>query len=117
LSVPRKRWQVRLTASAEADVRQIVRWTADHFGARQARVYARTLSLAIEALTAGPDVVGVRRRDEIARGLCSLHVARGGRRGRHLVIFRSGKDGGQRAIEVLRVLHDSMDLPQHLAGD
>jgi toxin ParE1/3/4 len=114
LSRRRERWDVRLTAAAEADLRQIVRWTADHFGARQARAYATTLSHAIEALTADPDVVGARSRDDIARRLCSLQVARGGRKGRHLVLFRASSDRDQRTIEVLRVLHDSMDLPQQV---
>ena len=33
-------WQVRLTAVAEADFQDILRWTLDHFGAAQARAYA-----------------------------------------------------------------------------
>ncbi|NBU77128.1 MAG: type II toxin-antitoxin system RelE/ParE family toxin, partial [Planctomycetes bacterium] len=39
-----------------------------------------------------------------------LHVARQGRAGRHFVVFRAaGSD-----IDVLRLLHESMDLPRHL---
>ncbi len=109
-------WQVRLTHAAEADFRQIVRWTAEQFGERQAVIYARTLSQAVEDLTGGPDIPGAQRRDEIRRGLRSIHVARGGRRGRHFVIFRSSNEEGIQAIEVLRLLHDAMDIGRHLSG-
>jgi toxin ParE1/3/4 len=109
------RWPVRLTAAAEADFREILRWTTDRFGRAQARSYARTLSAAIEALAEGPSVVGARMRDDVSNGLFTLHVARGGRKGRHLVMFQVGRDRDRDVIEVLRVVHDSMDLPRHVA--
>ncbi len=107
-------WTVRLTAAAEADFRDILRWTVEQLGETQARVYAETLSAALEALAAGPTVIGVKARDDIAKGLFALHVARQGRKGRHFVMFRIGHDQGREAIEVLRLLHDAMDLPRHL---
>jgi toxin ParE1/3/4 len=67
--------------------------------------------LAIEALHGGPEVVGTKARDEIARGVRTLHVARQGRKGRHLVVFKAAE--GQ-IVEVLRLLHDSMDLARHV---
>jgi toxin ParE1/3/4 len=106
------RWRVRLAASAEADFRNILRWTAERFGQAQARSYAGTLSAAIEALAEGPSVVGARRRDDVSEGLFTLHVARGKCKGRHLVMIRIGRD--RDVIEVLRVVHDSMDLPRHV---
>jgi toxin ParE1/3/4 len=106
------RWPVRLTAAAAADFRNIVRWTAEWFGQAQARSYARTLSAAIEALAEGPSIIGVKRRDDVSEGLFTLHVARGGRKGRHLLMFRIGRD--RDVIEVLRVVHDLMDLPHHV---
>ena len=107
-------WQVRLSAVAEADFQDILRWTLDHFGEAQTRAYAETLSAALEALTAGPTVIGAKARDDIAKGLFTLHVARRGRKGRHFVMFRIGHDRGREVIEVLRLLHDAMDLPRHL---
>lgn len=56
----------------------------EHSGEAQARVYAETLSTAMEALTGGPTVIGAKARNEIAKGLFTLHVARQGRKGRHL---------------------------------
>jgi toxin ParE1/3/4 len=109
-------WTVRLTESAEADYQKIIAWTLREFGDLQARIYADTLSAALVALTAGPSTVGARERSEIGRGLFALHVARGGRKGRHFVLFRVGPDERPRQIEVLRLLHDAMDLSLHAPG-
>jgi toxin ParE1/3/4 len=109
------RWTVRLAAAAEADYRNIVDWTVEQFGDLQARNYADTLSAALITPAEGPTTVGVRERAEIGRGLYTLHVARDGHRGRHFVLFRVGPSGRrQRHIEVLRLLHDAMDLKLHV---
>ncbi len=107
-------WRVRLSAAAEADFQDILRWTIERFGEAQARAYAKTLADAVAALSAGPTIPGARRRDKIAKGLFSLHVGRQGRKGRHFVLFRIGRDGDRLAIEVLRLLHDAMDLARHV---
>jgi toxin ParE1/3/4 len=59
---------------------------------------------------------GYRARSDIGPGICTLHVARQGRKGRHFVIF---KEAEGHAIDVLRLLHDSMELARHtpLAND
>jgi len=103
-------WTVRLGYQAEQDYVEILRWTVKTFGAGQASSYAETIVLAIEALAGGPDILGARAREDIQPGIRTLHVARQGRAGRHFVVFRAaGSD-----IDVLRLLHDSMDLPRHL---
>lgn len=109
-----RRWTVRLTAAAEADFQEILRWTLAQFAEAQARVYAKTLSAALKDLAAGPTVAGARARNDIAKGLSLLHVARKGRKGRHFVMFRIGHDQDRDVIEVLRLLHDAMDLQRHL---
>lgn len=109
-----RRWTVRLTAAAEADFRDILRWTSAQFGEAQASAYAETLSAALGDLAAGPTVAGARERSDIAKGLSVLHVARKGRKGRHFVMFRIGQDQGREVVEVLRLLHDAMDLQRHL---
>jgi toxin ParE1/3/4 len=58
-------------------------------------------------------VRGVKPRDEIAPGLLTLHVARKGRHGRHFLLFRVSREAGHEVIDVLRVLHDAMDLARH----
>lgn len=82
-------WTVRLSAAAEADYRQILRWTVENFGSAQARNYADTLSSALKALGAGPSIIGVKERPEIGNDIRTLHVARNGRKGRHFVCFAS----------------------------
>ena len=109
-------WKIRLAASAEQDFREIVRWTAIHFGKGQARTYARTLSSALTALTQGPDIIGTQQREDIGPGIHTLHVARKGRKGRHFVVFRVGAPCSANFIDVLRLLHDSMDLPHQLTA-
>jgi toxin ParE1/3/4 len=107
-------WPVRLTAAAEVDFQGILRWTVEQFGEAQAHVYAETLSTALESLAAGPKIIGARARNDIAKGLFTLHVARHGRKGRHFILFRTGRDKDREVIEVLRLLHDGMDLARHL---
>ena len=89
-------------------MRQI--WTVKTFSEDQANNHAETIALAIESLEGGPDILGAKVREDIQPGIRTLHVARQGRAGRHFVVFRAvGSE-----IDVLRLLHDSMDLPRHL---
>ncbi len=104
-------WIVRLASRAEQDYVEIVQWSAANFGHQQAAVYAETLSLAIGALAEGPEVLGAKRRDEIGNGILTLHVTRQGRKGRHFIVFRIGDAS---TIDVLRLLHESMDLVRHV---
>lgn len=106
-------WLVRLSAAAEADFRQILRWTVENFGSVQARIYADTLSSALADLAAGPSLIGVKERPEIDAGIRTLHVARKGRKGRHFIMFRVSHADGQNTIDVLRLLHDRMDLERY----
>lgn len=108
---------MRIAATAEADFEAILEWTLGQFGNAQVGLYAETLSLAVEALTAGPAQSGVRARPEIGKGMFTLHVAREGRRGRHFVLFRAEANPTHPRIDVLRILHDSMDLARHVPED
>lgn len=109
-------WTVQVTATAEADFRTILSWTTENFGTAQARSYAATLTTAMAALVQGPKTVGAKRRSDIASGLFVLHVARAGRRGRHFVMFRVKTEKEQRVVQILRLLHDAMDLQRHSPG-
>lgn len=107
-------WTVRTSATADDDFEKIIAWTAQEFGPAQALRYADTLIDAIEALSRGPDIPGVKVRDDIAKGLFTLHAARSGRKARHFIVFRIGDHRGQPVIDILRILHDAMDLPRHI---
>jgi toxin ParE1/3/4 len=67
--------------------------------------------LALAALYQGPDLPDSQPRGEIRPGLRSLHIARKGRRGRHFILYRTA---GAERIEVVRILHDSMDVSRYL---
>lgn len=103
-------WRIILGGDAARDFAAILDWTARTFGARQAQAYRDTLKAAIRALETGPDAPGSKRRDEIMPGLRTLHVARAGRRGRHFLMYRIVDETG---IEIVRILHDAMDLTRH----
>ena len=104
-------WTVRLADQAELDFLDIATWTAENFGSRQVGEYSETVMLAIEVLTDDPEILGAKVREDIGPGICTLHVERQGRKGRHFVIFRKAEE---RTIDVLRLLHGSMDLARHI---
>jgi toxin ParE1/3/4 len=106
-----RRWRVRLGAAAEVDFANILKWTTENFGARQSRAYRDTLVRAIGELADGPNVPGSRARDEIMAGLRTLHVTRRGRRGSHFLMYRAAPNS---TIEIVRILHDRMDLRRHV---
>lgn len=106
-----RRWRVRLGAAAEVDFANILKWTTQNFGARQSRVYRDTLLQVIGELADGPNVAGSKARDEIMGGLRTLHVARRGRRGSHFLMYRVA---AKSTIEIVRILHDRMDLRRHV---
>ena len=110
-------WEVELSSAAEADLRQIVRWTARQFGAAQAAAYGQLLRDALKALEAGPNIIGARGREEIGAGYRTLHIARNRRRARHFILFRVVDPAEERVIRVVRILHDAMDPARHLSGE
>jgi len=108
-------WTVRLTAAAERDFESIVAWTNEQFGSRQARTYAEQLISTLIRLTEGPGIIGAKARNDITEGICTLHM---GSKGRHFVLFRSTATAqGRRSVEVLRILHEAMDLARHLPAN
>jgi len=105
-------WTVRLVAVAEQDYQEVVKRSAQDFGPLQAEVYAQTLEMAINALREeGPETMGVKEREEIGPGIFTLHAAKHKRKARHFLVFRVLKI---RTIEILRILHDRMDLARHI---
>lgn len=104
-------WQIRLSDQAEQDLLAISRWTAENFGPQQAEQYVETILLAIDALRSVPWPLDAKARSELGAGIHTLHVARQGRKGRHFVVYRMLD---QSNLDVLRFLHDSMDLAKHL---
>jgi len=108
------RWRPRLGWAAERDLVDIVQWTRDRFGAEQARRYRAILLAAIRALGDGPDILGARDISDIHPGAKILHAARGGRKARHFLLY---KTSGRDRIVIGRILHDAMDIERHIPAD
>lgn len=92
-----KRW--RLTPAARIDLAGIWDYTADNWGEAQAEHYIRQIEGALTAAAEGSPLV---------RGLDDVWRIRSGN---HLCIFRKLPDD---EIEVIRVLHERMDIDRHL---
>ena len=106
-------WTVRLVAVSERDFHEVIKRSAQDFGSLQAEIYAETLALAIDALREkGPKAIGVKEREEIGPGIFTLHAARRKRKASHFLVFRVLEF---QTIEILRILHDRMDLDRHVS--
>jgi toxin ParE1/3/4 len=100
-----------LTARAERDIRATLRFTASCWGAAQTASYRTLTSAAFAELMNDPQGPTSRARDEIRPGVRTLHIGRAGRPAHHLLVYRVSAAGD---IEVLRFLHDAMELRRHL---
>jgi len=107
-------WKVRLSEAAEKDFNEIFVWTVEHFGIDQAHVYRDVILDALRSLQDGPNVLGAKNLSGLPQELKTLHVARKGKRGRHFIVFDDSVDG---QIQVLRILHDAMDIQSHVPSD
>jgi toxin ParE1/3/4 len=90
-----------ISSEARADLRDITQFTDRRWGKQQRYTYIKRLRDRFSYLANQPQKG--RRRDEIADSLFSFHE------GRHVIFYRITIEG----VEILRVLHDSMDFPRH----
>lgn len=104
-------WSVRLAAEADTDIAGIVAWTTERFGPKQAEDYVATLLAGLRSLRDGPDTLGTRGLASMGRHLRLFRVPRT----RHVLIFRANQE--TQRIEILRILHASMDPALHLPPD
>lgn len=107
---------LRLSIAAERDLRIIFADSEERFGVQAAARYRRLVSAALRDLRENDERAGVKTLETGARIYHLRFSRRRLRRGasialpRHLLAFRIVDD----RIIVLRVLHDAMDLPEHL---
>lgn len=92
-----------LSPRAREDLSDIWSYSADRWGDEQADRYIRLIALACVALATG-DKRG-RSADAIRAGYFRYAV------GSHILFYRMRP---RRGIEVVRILHQSMDLRRHL---
>jgi len=60
--VSERRWRIRLAGAAEQDFADILQWTEETFGVRQAEIYRDVIVETLTSLTEGPDVFRAPRR-------------------------------------------------------
>ncbi|UUQ64859.1 type II toxin-antitoxin system RelE/ParE family toxin [Pseudomonas fuscovaginae UPB0736] len=111
----------RLSHAALHDIEDVLRYSQAQFGSRARGRYQELIRTAIEDLALAPDRVGSSPRDELAEGLRSFHLIHvrqqaatsTGRvqKPRHVVFYRLADD---QVIEIVRILHDAMEVRQHL---
>lgn len=113
-------YTIVLSGAAQQDITQILEWTQEAFGDSGRARYETLISTALIDLRADPSRTGVRQRDDIGKSVRTYHLVSSRKRAttgkhvakpRHLVLFRVKKN----MIEVARLLHDAMDLVQHVS--
>jgi len=92
----------RLSAKSFEDLKSIARFTLKSWGREQRNIYLSKLDESFHILAEQPHLGNA--RDDIRKGYRVYHV------GRHLIFYRQKSIG----IEIIRILHDRMDVEAHL---
>jgi toxin ParE1/3/4 len=116
--------KVIVAPKARDDILCILAWTHEDVGPQSLKRYQKLIQTAIEEIAANPELVGSVQRPEIAEHCRTYHLfharKKAGGRGdrvrdpRHFLLYRVT---GKNVVEIGRVLHDSMELEQHLPSD
>ncbi len=92
-----------LTAAARKDIIDIGRFTTEKWGKRQRDKYLKQLDDGFKLLARQPEIG--RAADDIKPGYKKFS------QGSHIIFYRAGTES---RIVVIRILHNSMDVDQHL---
>jgi toxin ParE1/3/4 len=116
---PTQAFKIVVAHAARDDLEDILEWTTDTFGNIGRRRYEALIQSALTDLTTDPNRIGTRQRNDIGKGICTYHLSSSRKRAntstqvakpRHLIFFRVNVN----VIQILRLLHDTMDFAQHL---
>jgi toxin ParE1/3/4 len=94
---------------AKQDIAEVLRYTKERWGQAQARKYRELIREALKAIAADPDCGS--QRFTARRDVRGYHIKQPGQNARHILFYRFGRSG---AVEIIRLLHDSMDFDRHL---
>lgn len=116
-------FRYRLSEAAQGDIIDILAWTHEQYGEPARRRYERLIVAALRDVATAPERPGSLARPELGAGVRSWHLRLSRahvepradlvRRPRHFLLYRFGSG----LVEVGRVLHDAMELAQHLDPD
>jgi toxin ParE1/3/4 len=111
----------RLSATAEADIIQLLAYTHERFGDILRQRYEALLATALRDIAADPGRQGSVARPELGEDVRSYHLRHSGqharsplgvvRQPRHLLLYRLQRPS---LVGIGRVLHDSMEIQRHL---
>ncbi len=109
---------IRHTAAADSDLQSIFEWTLNSFGRLALERYSKLIGQALIDLAKDPTRQGVRRATEALFIYHLRHSRTRGRtahvhRPRHFILFRKTSTH----LDILRYLHDAMDLEYHFPED
>jgi toxin ParE1/3/4 len=114
---------LRIAREAASEIEQLLTHSAATFGPAARRRYEQLIAVALNEIRRDPMLPGSAARDDLRAGLRAFHLSharakarRGGRtvlRPRHFIIYRVPDE---KAVDIIRVLHDAMDLSDHIAA-
>jgi toxin ParE1/3/4 len=117
-------WRLRLSALAEQDIEEIPAHSEANFGEKARLRYEALLECALDEIATDPERPSVRHRDELGPGVRTYHLFHARNRARtnhgvvkhprHLPIFQISIPN---ILDIGRVLHDAMDLADHLPAE
>ncbi|MCG6941683.1 MAG: type II toxin-antitoxin system RelE/ParE family toxin [Thiohalocapsa sp.] len=96
-----------ISAAARRDIRRALEHSARRWGPEQRRRSGNLIGDGLKALFDNPRHPASRARDDIMPCVRTYHIAKPGRPGRHLIVYRIGAGD---SVQVIRLLHDAMDL-------
>lgn len=110
----------RLSAAARADIKRILAWSHERFGAAARLRYEALIVAALTDVAAEPERAGSSARPELGEDVRVWHLRHSRKAGnrevgavhrpRHFLIYRIEGD----LVVIGRVLHDAMDLVEHM---
>ncbi len=113
----------RLSSEAESDIADILAWSHERFGKPARRRYQALIAAAFRDVASRPEGIGSTARPELGAGIFVWHLRLSRRhvpsgvgavhRPRHFVVYRRAGS----VVEIVRVLHDAMELSRHLGSD
>jgi toxin ParE1/3/4 len=111
----------RVSRPAAQDIETILAWTHEQFGEKARVRYEALLIRGILDVAERPDRAGSQARPEIAASARTYHLRHSRDRVKksvgkvqrpcHFLLYRTLTSG---FVEIVRVLHDGMDLKRHL---
>jgi toxin ParE1/3/4 len=110
--------------SALKDIIEVLAWSEDKFGVRARLRYEELIEAAIRDIVKDSSRLGIKSRPELGSKIKTYHLTCSRKhvrdsspivkKPRHIIVFRFVSD---KQIEIVRVLHDAMEIKKHLPDD